>query len=121
MPVTSVSMDPPLVLVSLATSSRAAAKLQDRPFAVNVLHHDQLDTAMQFAGKPQAGDPVQWNFEHVAPRLAESHAAFVCTPWALHEAGDHILVLGHVEHCEASETDALVFYQGAFQRLSCAA
>ncbi|WP_345750866.1 flavin reductase family protein [Microbacterium rhizophilus] len=116
---TSVSMDPPLVLVSLATTSRAATKLPDRPFAINVLHQDQLDTAMQFAGKPQTGTPVQWNLDHAAPRLAESHAAFVCTPWAIHEAGDHILVLGHVEHYEASETDALVFYQGAFQRLSC--
>jgi len=117
---TSVSIDPPLVLVSLAARSRAAMMLRDRPFAINVLHHDQHATAMQFAGKPQSVELIEWNLEQAAPRLAESHAAFVCTPWAIHEAGDHILVLGHVEHYEASETDALVFYQGAFQRLSSA-
>ncbi|MAB20486.1 flavin reductase family protein [Microbacterium sp. UBA3394] len=114
---TSVSIDPPLVLVSLATGSRAAHALPDRPFAINVLHHDQHPVAMQFAGKPALAEPVEWRMDHAAPRLAESHASFVCTPWSVHEAGDHVLVLGRVEHYETSESDALVFYQGQFQRV----
>lgn len=118
---TSVSMDPPLVLVSLANSSRAAANMTGKPFAINVLQHDQHAIAMRFAGKPEAVDEVRWNEDHIAPRLAESHAAFVCTPWAVHEAGDHILVVGQVHHYEsAQEGDALAFYKGQFMTLGAA-
>lgn len=118
---TSVSMDPPLVLVSLATSSRAAACMAGKPFSINILQHDQHAIAMRFAGKPDAIDEIRWNETHIAPRLAESHAVFVCAPWAVHEAGDHILVLGEVRHYEASEDgDALAFYKGQFQRLGAA-
>jgi flavin reductase (DIM6/NTAB) family NADH-FMN oxidoreductase RutF len=118
---TSVSMDPPLVLVSLANESRAATCMAGKPFSINVLQHDQHDVAMRFAGKPEALAEVAWNATHIAPRLAESHAAFVCDPWAVHEAGDHILVLGHVRHYEANESgDALAFYKGQFMTLGAA-
>ena len=46
---TSVSLDPPLVLVSLARKARACEHLGQQPFAINVLRADQLDVAMQFA------------------------------------------------------------------------
>jgi flavin reductase (DIM6/NTAB) family NADH-FMN oxidoreductase RutF len=115
---TSVSIEPPLVLVSLAKSSRAAGNIIDKPFGINVLAHDQVDVAMRFAGKPQESDSVRWDHTRIAPRLVGSHALFVCTPWAVHEAGDHILVLGQVEHYEADDSgDALAFYKGAFQRI----
>jgi len=118
---TSVSMDPPLVLVSLATTSRAAERMLGKPFAINVLQHDQHDIAMCFAGKPESVDEVHWNVDHLAPRLAESHAAFVCEPWAVHEAGDHLLVVGRVHHYEAAEEgDALAFYKGQFLPLGVA-
>jgi len=114
---TSVSMEPPLVLVSLMTSSRAATRMIGRPFAINVLGHDQHAVALQFAGKPQDCE-VEWDASHIAPRIAGSHAVFVCTPWATHEAGDHILVLGRVHHFEATEDgDALTFYKGRFGSL----
>lgn len=118
---TSVSMDPPLVLVSLATQSRAAACMAGKPFSINVLQHDQHDVAMRFAGKPEVLADVRWDETHIAPRLAGSHAAFVCDPWAVHEAGDHILVLGHVRHYESNDSGgALAFYKGQFMTLGAA-
>lgn len=52
---TSVSLEPPLVLVSLMRTSQALKYLVDRPFAINVMGDDQLGTALHFAGKPQDG------------------------------------------------------------------
>src|ERR1700757_3894292 len=51
---TSVSLDPPLILVSLGRQTRAAAALREgSPFAGNVLHHGQRELAMHFAGRPR--------------------------------------------------------------------
>ena len=47
---TSVSMDPPLILVSLARTAKAACHLSEVPFTINVLKASQFDIAMQFAG-----------------------------------------------------------------------
>ena len=58
---TSVSMDPPLVLVSFARRTTTARLLPDRPFVVNVLSSNQLDVALQFAGRPQTGLRVPWS------------------------------------------------------------
>lgn len=115
---TSVSLDPPLVLVSLATTSRAVTKIHDRPFAVNILHRGQQDMAWQFAGKPQESLEFDWNTDGIAPRFAESHANFVCTPWAVHDAGDHVIVIGRVEQFETTPVDALIFYKGQFNSLT---
>ena len=114
---TSVSLEPPVILVSLAHSSRAAAMITDRPFAVNVLRHDHETIALQFAGKPQPAAPVEWDLRGPAPRLRDSIASFCCRPWAIHEAGDHLLVLGLIEEFDAQPGDALVFHQGAFKKV----
>src|ERR1700761_4664429 len=58
---TSVSLNPPLILVSLGRQTRSAAALRaGSPFAVNVLHHGQRDVAMHFAGRPKPDTPVEW-------------------------------------------------------------
>src|ERR1700739_1874424 len=52
---TSLSLEPPLVLVSLGGAPRAAAALRPgAAYAVNVLHHGQRDLAMRFAGRPRS-------------------------------------------------------------------
>lgn len=49
---TAVSLDPPLVLVSLDRRSRLCGLIDSRPFTVNVLESHQKDLALHFAGKP---------------------------------------------------------------------
>ncbi|MBH1938104.1 flavin reductase family protein [Streptomyces sp. AV19] len=118
---TSVSMDPPLVLVSLHRDSRAARLLADRPFTVNVLAEEQALLARHFAGRG-AGEP-RWIPSPAghAPRLAGSLATVSCTPWAAHDGGDHLLFLGRVEDFAVHRDGRpLVFYQGEFQRLGLA-
>ncbi len=116
---TSVSMDPPLVLVSLTRKSRALTYLLERPFAINVLGDAQLQTALQFAGKPQDGYPIEWITNDGAPRISGSLAHFQCTPWAGYDGGDHILVLGRVlSFGQQDATKPLVFYRGRWSALA---
>lgn len=116
---TSVSMDPPLVLISLMRTSRALAYLTERPFAVNIMGKDELDTVMHFAGKPLDGEPIEWVTDETAPRLNNSLAFFQCTPWAAHDGGDHVLILGKVLSYGQRDADQpLVFYRGQWKELA---
>ena len=115
---TSVSLDPPLVLVSMQRTSRALAYLLERPFAVNVLGDNQLDTALHFAGKPQSR-PVDWVTDGTAPRIGGSPAYFQCTPWAGYDGGDHVLVLGRVTaYGQQDDARPLLFYRGQWSALA---
>jgi len=118
---TSVSMDPPLVLISLMRSSRALNYLMERPFAVNILGNEQLATALQFAGKPQEGHEIEWVTEEQAPRINDSLAFFQCQPWAGHDGGDHVLLLGEVQSFgQRDESKPLLFYRGRWSELAAA-
>ncbi|MBG0741486.1 flavin reductase [Paeniglutamicibacter antarcticus] len=109
---TSVSMDPPLVLVSIARSTKAHDELAGRPFAVNILGAEQRTLAMHFAGRP-GPDPL-WVEGEVAPRLSNVLAYFECRPWAAYPGGDHTLYLGEVAHFNYRSGDALAFANSTF-------
>lgn len=116
---TSVSLNPPLVLVSLQRTSRALTYLLERPFAVNVLGDDQLDTALEFAGKPRDAGRIQWVDNDNAPRVNGSLAYFQCTPWAGYDGGDHVLVLGRVVgYGQRHDARPLLFYRGEWESLA---
>jgi flavin reductase (DIM6/NTAB) family NADH-FMN oxidoreductase RutF len=115
---TSVSLDPPLVLVSLGRQTRAAAALRPgSPYAVNVLHHGQRDLAMHFAGRPQPGTAPEWEVRAGVPHLAGCGAHFRCVARDVHGAGDHVLVVGLVAEFQAHGHPPLLFYRGAFEDL----
>jgi flavin reductase len=114
---TSVSLEPPLLLVSVLRHGRAGAVLSDRPFTVNVLGHDQELAAQHFAGRPQEGFAVSWVSGERAPRLAENLAWFECAPWRTYDGGDHLLVLGEViDFAHGPEAPALLFHRGKWLR-----
>ena len=115
---TSVSLDPPLILVSLGRQTRSAAALQvGSQFAVNVLHHGQRDLAMHFAGRPQPNTNVEWEVRAGVPHLAGCGAHFRCVAQDVHGAGDHVLVIGLVEEFQAAGHLPLLFYRGSFEHL----
>lgn len=109
---TSVSIEPPLVLVSIARNAKAHDELAGRPFAVNILGAEQQDLAMHFAGRP--GREPLWVEGETAPRLSGVLAYFECTPWAAYDGGDHTLYLGRVEHFDYRSGDALAFINSRF-------
>ncbi len=118
---TSVSLDPPLVLVSIDERTRARTLLDGRPFTVNVLAYDQQELALHFAGAAPALADIAWEEGATLPRLAGCIAYLECSPWRAYEGGDHTLFLGRVERHEAADGEPLVFFQGRFQPVERAA
>jgi flavin reductase len=112
----SVSLDPPLVLVSIARKAKACPLLQDRPFSVNVLSSRQAAVAMTFAGRPDDVAVIEWETGRHAPRLRHTHATLECTPWQSYDGGDHVLYLGRVQDIAIRENEPLLFHGGSFHR-----
>jgi flavin reductase (DIM6/NTAB) family NADH-FMN oxidoreductase RutF len=116
---TSVSLDPPLVLVSIDHRTKMHALLPDtRRYGVSVLAADQERTAWHFAGRPMAdaGDLFSWSGDVPLVRGALAHVA--CTLYDEHAAGDHTLYLGEVVSLNERAGDPLLFHSGLFGRMS---
>jgi flavin reductase (DIM6/NTAB) family NADH-FMN oxidoreductase RutF len=109
---TAGSMDPPLVLVSIARAAKAHDELAGRPFTVNILGAEQRQLAMHFAGRP--GPEPLWVEGGTAPRLSHVLAYFECKPWAAYDGGDHTLYVGEVTDFNYRSGDALAFANSAF-------
>jgi len=122
---TSVSVDPPLVLVCVTRGSALyRALLREGSFAVSVLGAHQEDLARYFAdhARPRGAAEfaaVDWSPgpSTGAPVLHGALAWFDCTVVASYEGGDHEIFLGSVLASEAGpERDALLFHCGGFRR-----
>ena len=118
---TSVSLDPPLILVCLAKGSRSLAAFDAaRTFAVNVLHIGQQPHSVRFAKRDpdrfSAGPWERW--ETGAPILAGSLASFDCDKQGWHDGGDHMILVGQVRRARFEpHRDPLLYFRGAYRRL----
>lgn len=115
----SVSLAPPLVLVSVAKKANAHEQLVEKPFCVNVLSAEQETLARLFAGVlsrdlPRWAEPC----EHGVPRLEGALAFLECMPWRRYEGGDHSLFLGEVVHFGHRRGSALVYLSHRFTTIS---
>ena len=117
----SVSLDPPLVMFCPGNDSSTWLRIKETgAFCVNVLGVDQLDTCSVFAGKAEdkfAG--IDWTTDATgAPVISGSIAWIDCDIHAVHEGGDHAIVVGLVKSLRTTaETDGhqpLLFFQGGF-------
>jgi flavin reductase (DIM6/NTAB) family NADH-FMN oxidoreductase RutF len=113
---TAVSLDPPLVLVSIGKRARGHRLLEGAPFAVNILGAEQEDVARHFSGDPHP-DRVQWTTGTVAPRLAGALATFECRPWCAYDGGDHTLFVGEVVALDYRDGDGLGYVNSRFATL----
>jgi flavin reductase (DIM6/NTAB) family NADH-FMN oxidoreductase RutF len=114
---TSVSLQPPLILVSLARSARAVEHLTSVPFTINVLQASQVDLALHFAGRLRDPVRVEWQATgaDLAPALTGALATFRGRPWRTYDGGDHILQLGQVIAADShSDGEPLLFDRGRF-------
>lgn len=118
---TSVSLDPPLLLVSIANNAGSAAALkQAEHFVVNVLQTSQQPSSNRFAGKGEdrfATTP--WHpGESGMPLLDGSLGSFECKRHAIHDGGDHFLLVGEVVRAEYEpRRDPLLYFRGKYRRL----
>ena len=125
---TSVSLDPPLVLFCAEKIARFHdAVLAEGTWAVSVVAEDNEKTARWLATR---GRPLDGQLDGVArhpgpvtgaPVLDDALAVLECRTTAVHDAGDHSIVVGQVEAAsgpsDPGERGPLVHYSGAYRRL----
>ncbi len=118
-----VSLEPPLVLFSVARSAHSLGAMQHaRGFAVNILGHAQSAVSKRFArartDKWQAVDHAPGYGD--APVLADVLAHFECKPYAQYAGGDHVIFVCEVLRFATStvEDEPLIFYRGGYHRLA---
>ncbi|HXF83046.1 MAG TPA: flavin reductase family protein [bacterium] len=121
--VTSVSLQPLLILVCIARTARMMSFIERAGgFSVNILSRDQEALSRYFAGAWGAASPPEFRFVpwEGGPRLVGALAALGCRVERLVEAGDHWIVLGRVQALHEGDPAAepLLFYGGAYRRLS---
>jgi flavin reductase (DIM6/NTAB) family NADH-FMN oxidoreductase RutF len=118
---TSVSLDPPLILFSLARKSANLGAFEKAGrFAVNVLHIGQQPVAGKFAQRDVARfEDVDWATQPGgSPIIAGSLASFDCDTFAVHDGGDHVIFIGAVKHAWFEpHRDPLLYFRGRFRRL----
>ena len=118
---TSVSLDPPLLLISLSkNSSNFEALTSAAGFAVNILSEDQEDISNRFARRVDdrfAG--LDWDKgPHGAPLLGGVAAWFDCSMHKTVDAGDHVLLIGQVEAFDNAGVNGLGYVGGSYIRPS---
>jgi flavin reductase (DIM6/NTAB) family NADH-FMN oxidoreductase RutF len=122
--VTSVSLDPPLLLVCLARDSETlAAVMESSRFALSILTEEQHEHSVRFAAKGGQAHAEEVEFsEHDAdvPCLADALATIACRISAVHEGGDHMIVLAEALSMSSAERDVapLLFFRGTYSRLA---
>ncbi|MES0864948.1 flavin reductase family protein [Ruegeria sp. SCPT10] len=115
----SVSLDPPLICVSLSKQSKMLSKINtSRRFAVNILRHGMDRHALHFAGQTDNALTDLFKEQHGLPLLRDAAAVLVADLAQQVEAGDHVLFLGYVRHLERDPSAApLVYHSGTFGSL----
>ena len=113
----SVSLEPPLVLWSIAkNSTRFESFMSAKYFAVNILGEHQEEMSERFAQRGIdrfAGLECQAGVGGV-PRLPDYAACFECETEFRHQGGDHTIIVGRVLAFDDHESDPLIFYRGHY-------
>ena len=118
---TSLSLDPPLLLVclhKLAASTQALVAAGH--FAVNVLQTGQRPASITFSTRVEDRfEETPWSCgEAGAPILEESLCVFECERFAVHDGGDHHILVGQVVKASFDAgLDPLLFFRGSYRRL----
>lgn len=118
---TSVSLDPPLVLVSVDKRARMHGLIeQHKVFGVSVLSASQEGVSRHFAGRPDADVEAALTYEWIAgvPVLSEALTAVTCQLWAAYEGGDHTLFVGEVTHVREQEGAPLLYVRGQYGQVA---
>jgi flavin reductase (DIM6/NTAB) family NADH-FMN oxidoreductase RutF len=117
----SLSLDPPLVLVCIQRSASSHEGLVQAPgFAVHILGAEQDDVSAlfaqpgpgKFAGFPDERGPYD------VPLLPAGVARLVCAPHEALEGGDHTILIGRVVQTELTGTDPLLYCNRTYWRIA---
>jgi flavin reductase (DIM6/NTAB) family NADH-FMN oxidoreductase RutF len=119
--VTSLSLDPPMMLACLDRGSRTltSVRAQGR-FGVNALAAGQAGLARRFSAKdpePEKWDSVEWSERLGLPRLDGALVWVACELRDLIDGGDHLILTGNVIEAEAGDGQPLLFHRGDYRDL----
>ena len=118
---TSVSLDPPLILVCLGLRVSLLEHFRSaETFAVNILAADQQEISRRFAS------PLEDRFQGVAwkpghngtPVLDGTLATMECNVAQLLDAGDHVILVGEVRHAEYRDGEPLLYFNSRYSHLN---
>lgn len=127
---TSVSLEPPLVLVCVDRSAIMAGVIERaKGFALSFLTEEQADLSQWFAdrSRPDGNQQFAAIDTEVAvtgsPVLVGAHGWMDCRSWATYDGGDHLIVVGEVVALgepapEAGATSPLLYHRGGYARLA---
>jgi flavin reductase (DIM6/NTAB) family NADH-FMN oxidoreductase RutF len=115
----SLSLDPPLVLVCLDLDSRTLAAVREhRRLAVNVLSGSQEEIAVRFSGKADHKEKfrdVGWREEAGVPVLDDTVAWVAGPVLELIPGGDHVIAITAAERFEAQGGEPLIFHNATYK------
>ena len=118
---TSVSLEPPLLLVCLHKQATSAPTLTAAShFAINVLQTGQQPASIRFSTRDEDrfGTTPGSCGEAGAPILEESLGVFECERFALYDGGDHHILVGRVVKASFDASlDPLLYFRGRYRRL----
>lgn len=122
----SVSLEPPLVLVCIAKKALTHNLVQETgKFAINILAADQQPVSDHFAGRRPEGvqpfDGIPYRAEVTGAPIIEGALAYTdCTLYAAHDAGDHTIFVGKVERAGVQDLEAkpLLYWAGGYRALA---
>ena len=119
----SVSADPPTILVCLKSESRIARAVSvNGSLCVNVLPQGGADIARRFAGFDDAlvvdrFDGIEHNGKHGTPPAIDGATVFCCSLKQNIVAGSHLIVVGEVQEVRDGMMAPLAYLAGAYQRV----
>lgn len=118
---TSVSLEPPLLLVCLHRQAASAGVLIEAShFAVNVLQTGQQPASIRFSTRDEDrfGQTPWSRGEAGPPILNDSLGVFECERYAVYDGGDHHILVGQVVKASFDASlDPLLFFRGRYRRL----
>jgi len=120
----SVSADPPLVMVCANRSSTTHGIIEEGGvFAVNILAAHQQDVSNVFASSADEDTrlrQVSWTEGQTgAPLIDEALASLECRVTSAHREGSHTIYVGRVEAVHTTDAEPLLYYRGGYRCLHC--
>ena len=116
----SVSLDPPLILVCVSHKSQSyPALIERKQFAVNFLRRDQEEVSRRFAAtRADKFDGVAHRSGALGlPILTDALGHVECVTVNQHVEGDHTVLIGRVDACDSTAGEPLLYFRGQYAGL----
>ena len=117
---TSLSLDPPLLLFCAGNTSRTGASvIAQGYFAVNILTAAQRDISRYFAGQAEDWDIARCQRHDAWLAIPDCNGALLCKVVNVYPGGDHRIIVGEVRHILAPPSDdqPLIYHEGRYGQL----